>query len=425
MQQRPGRTILTMLSIVIGVTAAVAVGLGTETTRNAYKQMFALVTGKATLEVTAKGSGVFSEKIVEDVRNVAGVKVAAPVVERAASMSFGDEKRARLQILGVDPQLDPQVRDYKIVAGRTVENGFELALDDGLAKYLGLDVGSKVRILGSGRLGGNKEHTIVGLFRIESGLSLAQLGTGLMEIKQAQAEFNSKYIPKDSIDRIQIVAADDPDKVQPRIAALLPDEVQVHRPAASTQLMRETLASSEQGLELATLFSLLMAAFIILNTFLMNVSERRRQISIMRAIGATRTQVTMALLGEALILGFLGILVGIATGFGLAYVATEIIAHSFDVQLPRLIEVMTVWPFIKGAVFGMVMAIAGAAVPGLLAGRVSPLEGMNRLVRQPSRSFTWLFFLGGCAVIVISLLVIFGSINGRLSTELASWFAVP
>ena len=55
MQQRPGRSILTMLSIVIGVTAAVAVGLGTATTRNAYKQMFSIVTGKATLEIDAKG----------------------------------------------------------------------------------------------------------------------------------------------------------------------------------------------------------------------------------------------------------------------------------------------------------------------------------------------------------------------------------
>ena len=62
---------------------------------------------------------------------------------------------------------------------------------------------------------------------------------------------------------------------------------------ASTQLMQETLMSSEQGLELTTIFSLLMAAFIILNTFLMNVSERRRHISIMRAIGATRTQITL------------------------------------------------------------------------------------------------------------------------------------
>ena len=45
------------------------------------------------------------------------------------------------------------------------------------------------------------------------------------------------------------------------------------------------MLSTEQGLTLTTLFTLLMAAFIILNTFLMNVSERRRHLSIMRAIG--------------------------------------------------------------------------------------------------------------------------------------------
>jgi putative ABC transport system permease protein len=153
MQQRPGRTILTILSIVIGVTAAVAVGLGTAATRTAYQSMFALVTGKATLEVTAKGGGAFPESVVEDVRKVPGVKVASPVIDRGTSMSFGDDKRTRLKVLGVDPKVDPLVRDYKFVAGRNIESGDELALDEGLASNLGLQVGDKVKNHWLGRAG--------------------------------------------------------------------------------------------------------------------------------------------------------------------------------------------------------------------------------------------------------------------------------
>src|SRR5438874_10348171 len=77
MQQRPGRTILTMLSIVIGVTAAVAVGLGTATTRNAYKQMFAMVTGRAALEIDASGGGGFEDSVLEKVESVPEVIAAA------------------------------------------------------------------------------------------------------------------------------------------------------------------------------------------------------------------------------------------------------------------------------------------------------------------------------------------------------------
>src|SRR5947207_15599223 len=112
MQQRPGRTILTMLSIVIGVSAAVAVGLGSATTRNAYKQMFAMVTGRAMLEIDASGGGGFDGEIISKVEAVPGVVAAAPLVSRPTSFSFeGGERRVRMEILGIDPARDAKVRD--------------------------------------------------------------------------------------------------------------------------------------------------------------------------------------------------------------------------------------------------------------------------------------------------------------------------
>src|SRR6187200_387710 len=93
MQQRPGRMILTMLSIVIGVTAAVAVGLGTATTRNAYKQMFAMVTGRATLEVDGAGGGGFDGDILSKIDELHEVVAATPLVDRPTSMSFEGGER--------------------------------------------------------------------------------------------------------------------------------------------------------------------------------------------------------------------------------------------------------------------------------------------------------------------------------------------
>src|SRR4051794_10315082 len=136
MQQRPGRTILTMLSIVIGVTATVGVGLGTATTRNAYKQMFAMVTGRATLEVDGKGGKSIPGDILEKVSSVPGVEAATPLLDRPRSMTIGEDRQLRLEVLGIDPVRDQTVRDYAIVEGRQVKEGDEIALEKEFAAYL-------------------------------------------------------------------------------------------------------------------------------------------------------------------------------------------------------------------------------------------------------------------------------------------------
>ncbi|HEX5103528.1 MAG TPA: FtsX-like permease family protein, partial [Pirellulaceae bacterium] len=423
-QQRPGRTILTVLSIVIGVTAVVGISLGAATTRNAYKQMFAVVTGRATLEIDALGGGGFDQAVFEKVAGIPGILAATPLVDRPTSMSYGDDKRIRMEVLGIDPERDRSVRDYEITEGRQVKPGEdEIVLDAGFAKYLELKVGDEVRLL-TKRL--SKPFTIVGLLETKTGAAFTQSSIGLMGIDRARYHFNPRG-RSELIDKIQIVTATeiDPEVVAAQISPLLPDGVQVHQPAARTQLMSETLRSGESGLRTTTLFAFLLAAFIILNTFLMNVSERRRHISIMRAIGATRQQMTRSIIEEGLWFGVIGTVIGMGLGVAMAYVATYVLSVTFQVQLPRIAEVMTPWPFISGAVFGLLMAFLGSAVPAWLAGRVSPLEGMNRIVRGKTRSFTLTLLIGGAMLTLGSLGVIFTCIYGYLPIEVAQFFAVP
>lgn len=424
MQQRPGRTILTMLSIVIGVTAAVAVGLGTATTRNAYKQMFAMVTGRASLEVEGKGGKSFSEDILPQVAEVPGVKTVTPLVSRPTSMSLGEDRRLRIQLLGIDPARDQEVRDYDFVAGRQVKEGDELVLEKQFADYLDLKVGDQVRVLTPNAR--SKSFEIVGLFAPKTAASFTQLSMAFVPIDRAQRYFNGRYVPKNAIDKIQIVTASNvtADDMQKRIAPLLPEETEVHKPAASTQLMREVLLASEQGLTLTTYFSLLMAAIIIVNTFFMNVTERRRHLSIMRAIGATKRQIAMSLLAEGLLLGVVGTAIGIALGVLTAFVVTYVLATSFQVQLPRLVEVMTPKPFVVGTVFGLGMALIGTALPALVASRVSPLEGMNRSPAGRSRASTRWFFIVGSLLTLGSALIIYGSIAGWLPMDMATFAAL-
>jgi putative ABC transport system permease protein len=413
-----------MLSIVIGVTAAVAINLGTATTRNAYKHMFAMVTGKATLEVESAGGADFTRELVPKIAAVPGVIAAAPLVERPTSMSLsGGEKRVRLQILGIDSLLDSTVRDYTISAGRQVHEGDELAVDEGFANYLGLKVGDEAKLL-TKKL--SKPFTIVGLVRPKSGASLTQTSMAFLPIDRAQNHFNSKS-QAEQIDKIQIVTAPeiDPVEVQTRVAAILPEGLQVHRPSSNTQLMKETLLASEIGLWQMTLYSLLMAAFVILNTFLMNVTERRRQLSIMRAIGVVKEQVTGMLLAESMLLGVLGTALGIGIGVLIAWGVSFVLASAFEVQLPPLWDVITPTPFILGGAFGIGMAFIGALAPALLAARVSPLEGMNRSSGVKGGNYNGILAVVGGVLTVVSLIVMFLTIGGRLPTSFGVTASVP
>ena len=64
LKNRPGRATLTLLSIVIAVSAIVAVNVSSSTTRRAYEEMYSKLAGRAALEVIAEGGGAYDEGIV-------------------------------------------------------------------------------------------------------------------------------------------------------------------------------------------------------------------------------------------------------------------------------------------------------------------------------------------------------------------------
>ncbi|RMF41747.1 MAG: hypothetical protein D6753_09025, partial [Planctomycetota bacterium] len=132
-RQRPLRVILTFLSIVIGVGAVVAVLLATSTTRAAQREMLRAVSGKADLEIVSDVSGGFEYQLVARVREVPGVAIAAPTVRRLGTL-FAGEKKARTQVLGIDPRIDQQIRDYEVTDGRLPDKLNEILLDRSFAK---------------------------------------------------------------------------------------------------------------------------------------------------------------------------------------------------------------------------------------------------------------------------------------------------
>ncbi len=365
---RPVRTILTVLSIVIAVGAVVSVSIATTTTRVAQQNMFAAVTGRAALEVVAEGGGSFPVSVANEIDKLPGVQ-AVPLIRRYTIIYLPDRK-VKAQAMGIIPERDKLIRDCDVVSGRMFSAGTEVVLDAAFARGLGVQVGDTIKMLSRG---GMKTSEVVGLVNPRSGAAVSEGGLLYMSLGLAQSRFQ---LPAE-IDAVQIVLNEGTDlkTIETEMAGFLPVGLVVRQPNMRSQLAEETTLATEQGLQLATAFALVIAAFIIFNTFQMTVGERRRQLGILRAIGATRRQVTFLILREGLLIGFVGMLLGGATGYLGARVLAGATAELLQTPMPD--AEITYVPFVLAAVFGLGISLIATLVPARRAGQLSPSEAMR------------------------------------------------
>ncbi|MBC8355811.1 MAG: ABC transporter permease [Planctomycetes bacterium] len=412
---RPVRTILTISSIVIAVGAVVSVSIATTTTRVAQRNMFSAVTGRAALEVAAEGGGSFSVTVANQIDQLEGVQ-AVPLIRRYTIIYLTDRK-VKAQVMGIIPDRDQLVRDYEIISGRMFSAGTEIVLDATFARGLGLEVGDNTKML---TRSGMKTSEVVGLVNPRSGSAVSEGGLLYMSLGLAQSRFKLRG----EIDAVQIVldAETNVDSIQAKVAGDLPVGLVVRQPTVRSQLAEETMLATEQGLQLATAFALVIAAFMIFNTFQMTVGERRRQLGILRAIGATRRQVTFLILREGLIIGLVGMVLGGFVGFFGARVLARTTAELLQTPIPS--AELTSTPFVLAAVFGLGISLVATVIPARRAGQLSPSEAMRVVtageIEPPNR---WSAILG-VVVVSIGALTLAGCVLGWLPIEAAVTSAV-
>jgi putative ABC transport system permease protein len=406
---RPVRVTLTVLSIVIGVAAVVSVSIATKTTRAAHERMFSAVSGRAALEVVAEGGGSFSTSVASELDQLPGTQ-AVPLIRRF-TIVYLPERKVRVQALGIVPDRDRLVRDCELTAGRMVGRGTGVMLDATFARGLGIAVGDELKML---TRTGLKKSEVVGLLAPRGGSAVAEGGMLYMSLGLAQSRFKMKG----SVDLVQLVLDEgvDIDAIQAAVAEKLPVGLSVRRPSLRSQLAEETMLATEQGLQLATAFALVIAAFIIFNTFQMAVGERRRQLGILRAIGASRRQVTFLILREAVFMGLLGTVLGSIVGLFGAHLLTQGTEQLLQTTMPPI--QVTILPFVLAIVFGLGLSLVATFIPARRAGRLSPSEAMRVVapgeIEAPRKRMT----IAGLVLGIAAALSLTGCILGWLPIEL-------
>ena len=415
-RSRPGRALLTLLSIVIGVATVVSISIATTTTRLAYRDMFAALAGRAALEVTADGGGSLEEPVVRAVQQTPGVKAAVPLLQRPTVMYFKG-RRVQIAAVGIDPEKDEAVRDYELAEGTYFPGNVGALMEAGFARSVGVALNDEIRLI---TRRGLYAVRVIGMLKARGAASLQLGGAVFLPLKEAQRALAARG----RVDSVQVVLDDSADrkKVSAEIAKRIPAGARVEPPAAQTQMVEQTLLASNQALLLAASFSLLLATFIILNTHLMNVTERRRQLAILRAVGATRRQIIQLLLCESLLMGAIGTVLGALIGVGGAHLLTKALDQVLQTTLPTMS--LTVWPFVLAVMVGVGISLFGVWLPAHRASRLSPLEAINGVIREDMEGTSQRFTVAGILVTLLSGVAIAGCIDGRFPTEVGIFGAV-
>jgi len=408
---RPGRATLTLLSIILGVAAVVAVTVCTATTNQACREMYLALAGRAALEVAAEGGGFFDERLAETIAQTPDVKAVVPSVQKLSSLRF-EGRRVGLLAMGIDPEQDKAVRDYELEAGSFFSKKHEALLESGFARGLGIQLGDEVKLAVSrGGLSGNMTvFRIVGLLAPRGAASFNQGGVIFLPLRTAQ----NLFARPGQVDTLSIVLTEGADEkaVAEELARRLPPGLSVRSPLARSQLSKETVEKVEKGLDFAYVAMLALAFFMILNTFLMNIGERRRQLAILRAIGATRRQIIRMLLGEGLAMGIVGTIIGIGAGLGGAWLLTRSMGQFYATAMPALR--ITPLPFIVAGLVGPLVSLFAMFAPAWLAAKVSPLEGMRYIVSEVHHRTSPAYVFLAVSVFIITGSVMAACIVGYL-----------
>jgi len=374
---RGARSFLTTLAVVFGVMLLFGLNGLMPPLIDAFTRNLLSTAGKIDVSITSSFNEPFTMDVLNEVVRVPGVAAATPEIQRPVPLPQNSaipaaNQVAQLNVIGIDPATAGKVRDFPIVAGRALiaGDGDVTVMSSDLATKLGIGVGGTLVLPSSV---GTTRYTVVGLLstatlpgqeQIFVPLSSAQT---LLAFGQRINAIEGSLAP--GVDRASVEAA---------IGRAVGSAYQIGGLSTNSSLLA-SLQVSTYAFNMFGIFALATGAFIILNSFRTVVAERRRDVGMLRAIGATRGTVVGMFLIESLFQGILGTAIGIVLGWLMAAGALRLLGPIFESYIHISVggPEFAIGTWVMAIALGVGVTIAAAIVPALAAGRVTPMEAMR------------------------------------------------
>jgi len=410
---RRQRTILTTLAIVLGVMIIFGFGGLLPVFENSFRQNLAASAGHVDLTVTSEARGVFEASTVDRTRSVPGVAsvtgalVRAVVLPAAEAPETTDGKPVNtLLVSGVDPATGVMVRTLLVTSGRGLapDDGNVVLISEALSARTGLGLGATLRLPSAS---GATSFEVVGLVATPP---LPGVEPIYVPLTTAQELFN---LPG-QVNTIEAIFASGANAAEVSQAVLA--ELGPGYKLGGNEVGAEFMNAMKMG-KIAFNFigalALIMGGFVIFNTFRTVVYERRRDIGMLRSIGASRRAILGLVFAESLLQGIIGTALGLVAGFLMAaglLAALGPLAERFW-HFPLGGPIFSPGTYTAAIVLGLGVTIVGGIGPALAASRVTPLEALRPSVGHVTWKATRLRLAAGVGLLILALT---GLVSGRL-----------
>jgi putative ABC transport system permease protein len=427
LSERRSRTALLVATVALSAALIAAVTCAMASAHKAIRRRIDATVGAADLRIAHVGKRPFDQQILHVAESWPEVALAVGRGQDAIPLR-NPRTGQEVPTIGYGLMLDREfkLRPHSLREGRTIEREGEIALDPHSASQLEAQIGDRLEVVRFGTpvtlevVGIVDQAAVGGIARAESFVTLEQLA----EIQDVRGKLRE-------VD-IVLKPGADPQAVAEAHAAEMPRGLVLSPTAKITSGLDKNLQGSQIGMVIAATLSFLAAAFIIMTGLTTDMTERQRELAILRCIGGTRAQLAEAQVVAGGVVGILGAMVGVPLGVGGAWVLVSLLRD----QLPAGFAVS--WLGVALAVGGAVLSgIIGASWPAVRAMRTSPLEAMRVRARHPRPRgivLCLVFGLLGAAIhiAIISLLrdrtlVFWGDIVVGVPSMFAGYFllAVP
>src|SRR5262245_12509837 len=356
-RQRPIRTLVSVAGIALGVSlvmlfTGLARGMSNDLMRRASNVRAELIFMRPGAMQLTTSTANLPVQYVDKLRAIEGVEEATPVIRWffQGSKGFGFE-----QIDGVEWDTYARMNGINLVAGHAPQQLDEVVIDQTKASSDNLKLGDTLKPLG------NKDYRVVGIYSPESGPRVKMTLASMQEALEAKDKATFVFIKLKNSDQVAEMAK--------RIDTALPGN--------TIQPTREVFTSIEKNIPFLGVFlrvlvglAAVVSALVVMLAMYTTITERTREIGILKAMGASRGYIVGIIEKEAVLISVIGLI----AGFALSLIAGFFIHRFYGL----LFEYSWTWALTAAAI-GLIGGVLGALYPAL---RASNLDAVNALAYE-------------------------------------------